>query len=664
MALLWVARDWRGGPLTLARTSRLVLRELPRLTADLDVRMLDGARRDDFESMSALCDQYNAAIERMHAAGVSLSAGSDLVDHDMCRHIMTQVYNRGVRNVRQLNSYAAFTSEVYGEFNIDMITHMLEKVPVTDHDTFLDMGSGVGHVVLQVAALKRCKLSVGVEKRDLPAEYAENLARDFTRRMRWWGKRHGEFLLIHDDFLNPALSDRIMSSTVIFANNYAFRPELNQRIKAIFFDLPNGTRIVSSLPYRPITHRINLHNVGDFSSMLRVRRYRYNAEGVSWTGASFDYYVQTVDHSLIGDVLDGRGGGDLGIDYVEDDLKVAAVSKAPQPAALPSAPCRKPRRPRLNVIRGSAGRSVRHVNRRMSAASHAARSGSSSLAQTARFDKADAIAATADGGGGDDDDVDGNNDDAKDAASTTSAVAAYDAGEHNSSSSSGNGQTDKCKPPKVNKLDDDHEGTDNVCDERDDENNTVDNDRDDATVSGDSDSRHSDNSDTAEWLPSALRSASAASHGVPSSRARGRRPAKRTRLNELVESAQTRGADAPTRGTAVQHGPRGAAQSARGRRRGRGAAQSTVGASESAHVTRPPTTSATAATAQKRTHGNRDGAEDGGTEGSLVPSASAGTAGRARGRAKQLKLETIYMDGLFVRFVDRSARRADRPVPA
>ena len=39
----------------------------------------------------------------------------------------------------------------------------------------MDLGSGVGQVVLQVAALTECEISFGIEKANTPAKYSEVL---------------------------------------------------------------------------------------------------------------------------------------------------------------------------------------------------------------------------------------------------------------------------------------------------------------------------------------------------------------------------------------------------------------------------------------------------------------------------------------------------------
>ncbi len=73
----------------------------------------------------------------------------------------------------KLNQYEPFSPEVYGETSFDLIAQMIKKLEITEHDTFIDLGSGVGQVVLQLAASTPCKFCYGIEKAEVPAAYAK-----------------------------------------------------------------------------------------------------------------------------------------------------------------------------------------------------------------------------------------------------------------------------------------------------------------------------------------------------------------------------------------------------------------------------------------------------------------------------------------------------------
>uniref|UniRef100_A0A1X7SI86 Histone-lysine N-methyltransferase, H3 lysine-79 specific n=1 Tax=Amphimedon queenslandica TaxID=400682 RepID=A0A1X7SI86_AMPQE len=54
-----------------------------------------------------------------------------------------------------------------------LIQEVIATTRMTENDVFLDLGSGVGQIVLQVAASVGCKC-YGIEKADIPAKYAES----------------------------------------------------------------------------------------------------------------------------------------------------------------------------------------------------------------------------------------------------------------------------------------------------------------------------------------------------------------------------------------------------------------------------------------------------------------------------------------------------------
>ena len=65
---------------------------------------------------------------------------------------LLQVYNTAISDPNDLNHYEPFTPEVYGETSFDLINQMIDLIsPITSEMKFIDLGSGVGQVVLQVS---------------------------------------------------------------------------------------------------------------------------------------------------------------------------------------------------------------------------------------------------------------------------------------------------------------------------------------------------------------------------------------------------------------------------------------------------------------------------------------------------------------------------------
>ena len=136
--------------------------------------------------------------------------------------------------------------QVYGETSFELICQILDKLlPISGENKFVDLGSGVGQVswdlgsacilasfwtvsifqvVLQVAALTNCSISLGIEKANTPARYARDLESWFRFWMAFYGKLYSPFKLVHGDFLERRYREEILQSTIVFVNNFAFGP--------------------------------------------------------------------------------------------------------------------------------------------------------------------------------------------------------------------------------------------------------------------------------------------------------------------------------------------------------------------------------------------------------------------------------------------------------
>lgn len=56
-----------------------------------------------------------------------------------------------------------FSFQVYGETSYELAAEIIEKLKIENNDIFLDLGSGVGQIFLQVAASTRSKMVYGIE---------------------------------------------------------------------------------------------------------------------------------------------------------------------------------------------------------------------------------------------------------------------------------------------------------------------------------------------------------------------------------------------------------------------------------------------------------------------------------------------------------------------
>lgn len=145
---------------------------------------------------------------------------------------------------------------------------ILDEIQPSEDDVFVDLGSGVGQLVIHVAGATKVKQALGVEIAQLPSRFANSLELEFKkffffkfifliiifRWMAWYGKYCSPFKLERGDFLNEKYRDIItQDATIIFINNYAFQSDLEMRIKMeLLRELKDGTRIISTKPYVPL----------------------------------------------------------------------------------------------------------------------------------------------------------------------------------------------------------------------------------------------------------------------------------------------------------------------------------------------------------------------------------------------------------------------------
>ncbi|KAJ4943337.1 hypothetical protein JOQ06_005840 [Pogonophryne albipinna] len=286
----------------IIETIRWVCEEIPDLKLAMENYVLIDYDTKCFESMQRLCDKYNRAIDSFHQLWKGTTQSMKLnkrPSNGLLRHILQQVYNHSVTDPEKLNNYEPFSPEVYGETSFDLVAQIIDEMEVMEDDTFVDLGSGVGQVVLQVAAATNCKHYFGVEKADIPATYAESMDNEFKKWMRWYGKKHGEYTLERGDFLSEEWKERIATTSIIFVNNFAFGPEVDHQLKERFANMKEGGKIVSSKPFAPLNFRINSRNLSDIGTIMRVVELSPLRGSVSWTGKPVSYYLHTIDRTIL-----------------------------------------------------------------------------------------------------------------------------------------------------------------------------------------------------------------------------------------------------------------------------------------------------------------------------------------------------------------------------
>ncbi|KAJ2450280.1 Nucleosomal histone H3-Lys79 methylase [Coemansia sp. RSA 2424] len=230
------------------------------------------------------------------------------IPSELAIHVIEQIYNRIVApTVGSLRQYKAFSNNVYGEILPTLVNEFIDRTNITHTSTFVDLGCGIGNVVLQVAAQTGCNAS-GIEIMKVPARFAKRQAREFEHRMRLYKLRHGSVQVWRGDFCESSNVQALLpKADVLLVNNYAFDSALNQHLLQLFLDLKEGTKIISLKPFVTPDHKISARNIYSPESILKIRRYPYWSQCVSWTDSGGEYFVQTVDRSRVKEFLASRG---------------------------------------------------------------------------------------------------------------------------------------------------------------------------------------------------------------------------------------------------------------------------------------------------------------------------------------------------------------------
>jgi [histone H3]-lysine79 N-trimethyltransferase len=214
--------------------------------------------------------------------------------------ILQQIYARTVSpRIHTLRAYENGTDNVYGELLPRFCSTIFKHTRLNSSHTFVDLGSGVGNVVLQAALQTGCQ-SWGCEMMPNACELAALQHREFTTRCRLWGLAAGGVHLEQGDFLHNASTLRaLQQADVVLINNQAFTPALNDRLIMHFLDLRDGCRIVSLKSFVPHGHKMQARNMGSPINLLRVEELEYFSNSVSWTDAPGKWYVHTKDSKRV-----------------------------------------------------------------------------------------------------------------------------------------------------------------------------------------------------------------------------------------------------------------------------------------------------------------------------------------------------------------------------
>ncbi|KAG9236585.1 S-adenosyl-L-methionine-dependent methyltransferase [Amylocarpus encephaloides] len=269
-----------------------------------------------YKDFKTAVKNYNTAIDRLRDTG-ALSENLDDKHNpsfDMVRMIMTQCYDRAVSpRVDNLRKNIENKDNTYGELRPKLISHVLREAGLQSDKVFVDLGSGVGNVVLQAALEFGCR-SVGFEMMQNACDSAEANKKEFLARCRLWGLAAGLVQFEQGNFLeHPKLYQVLKSANVILVNNQVFTPDLNMALIQHFLDLNDGCKIISLQPFVPPYHTITTSNINDpVNNLIPIEEGVYSgggidSEAVSWQAGPVNYYIAEKNSGPVKKFLESPG---------------------------------------------------------------------------------------------------------------------------------------------------------------------------------------------------------------------------------------------------------------------------------------------------------------------------------------------------------------------
>ena len=252
-------------------------------------------------------EDYNKLVERLRIDGHIAKTLDET--HRMglpwVERILNQTYARTVSpRVESLRQYENGTDNVYGELLPRFISDIFKETKLKSGHVFVDLGSGVGNVVLQAALEIGCE-SWGCEMMANACDLAELQQAEFKARCRLWGILPGKTHLVRGDFLEQeSIINVLKRADVVLINNQAFTPQLNNELINHFLDMKEGCKIVSLKSFVPAGHKIQSRNLNSPINLLKVQQKNYWSNSVSWTDVGGTYFIATKDSSRLKAFID------------------------------------------------------------------------------------------------------------------------------------------------------------------------------------------------------------------------------------------------------------------------------------------------------------------------------------------------------------------------
>ncbi len=273
----------------------------PDLSAELSsdalgtVRLLKRAvTKDDPELFKQELAKFNKLIKDQYANGTIPRMLDDMhaIPLSLVKRITAQSYNRIVSPHAHRLRKVEGKETTYGELLTPFVHKIFAQTGLNSTHTFVDLGSGVGNVVLQ-SALQTGAESWGIEKMKLAASLGTEQASELKARSKLWNIALGPIELIEGDFLeSPEIDAVLCRADVVLVNNKVFGETLNNLLLQKFLDLKQGCKVVSLDSFGGGAKQ-GVRNEQSIAGLFDEEKFESGTNSVSWAGESVEYFIAT-----------------------------------------------------------------------------------------------------------------------------------------------------------------------------------------------------------------------------------------------------------------------------------------------------------------------------------------------------------------------------------
>jgi H3 lysine-79-specific histone-lysine N-methyltransferase len=274
----------------------------PDLSAELSsdalgtVRLLKRAvTKDDPELFKQELSKFNKLIRDRYSDGTIPRILDEMhaIPLSLVKRITAQSYNRIVSPHAHRLRKVEGKETTYGELLTPFVHKIFAQTGLNSSHIFVDLGSGVGNVVLQ-SALQTGAESWGIEKMKLAASLGSEQAAELKARSKLWNIALGRIELIEGDFLeSPEIDNVLRKADVVLVNNKVFGETLNNLLLQKFLDLKHGCKVVSLESFGGGAAKQGVRNEQSIAGLFDEERHESGTNSVSWAGESVEYFIAT-----------------------------------------------------------------------------------------------------------------------------------------------------------------------------------------------------------------------------------------------------------------------------------------------------------------------------------------------------------------------------------